>query len=557
MRPAQTESQTPAEVIYGYERATRQVRWLILAIILVTFPPSTPHAVPVYVLLGVAGLYNLGRYIPAMQQSRFLSSRKTMIVVDTLFALTLIFLAGLGTAYSGLLALILIAATYWFGVRGLLSVLAMQLLGLVVVLANPAYETLELSTTRETAVGILVLFAIGYLVERLTHVERDERRVVERLKVENQAEHVRMEALVDSLKDATFVIDGKGRILNANGAAVELIGAPEDVRGRPISEFLAVEQGSHGHSDFFKLMQSSTEPQRRRDLSLKGSDGVKIDLDISITPVTLDSQNSRNYVVVCRDVTKEKSLEEQRAEFIAVASHELRTPLTILEGSLSNALIDKATLPKQTVELMEQAYSNALFLAGLVRELTTLSQAQNDTIPIELKPVNPRLLLESLVKDFAPQAAEKHLVIKADIRPHTPSVLSTEYHIREILQNYIGNAIKYSDEGRIDVRAEPSANGGVLLSVKDTGIGISATDQRQLFTKFYRSENFRTRKTGGTGLGLYLCLELAERLNAKVWCESVLNHGSTFFLEVPPFSQLHRDSGKVAEAKVATLIDQI
>jgi signal transduction histidine kinase len=129
--------------------------------------------------------------------------------------------------------------------------------------------------------------------------------------------------------------------------------------------------------------------------------------------------------------------------------------------------------------------------------------------------------------------------------------------VREILENFVANAVKYTEEGGITVQAEPSAGGGIVFSVKDTGIGISASDQRQLFTKFYRSEDYRTRKTGGTGLGLYLCLELAERLNAKVWCESVINHGSTFFLEVPPVSQLHRDSGKVVEAGVATLIDQM
>jgi two-component system, OmpR family, phosphate regulon sensor histidine kinase PhoR len=165
--------------------------------------------------------------------------------------------------------------------------------------------------------------------------------------------------------------------------------------------------------------------------------------------------------------------------------------------------------------------------------------------------------LHQVAIDFEAQAKQKDLPIRVIIAPDTPSVLSTEHHIREILQNYMNNALKYTQKGHVTLKAEPTRTGGVLFSISDTGVGISATDQQHLFTKFYRAEDYRTRETGGTGLGLYLCLELAQRLNAKVWCESVINTGSTFFLEVPPFSRLERDHGKVMEAQVSSLVDQL
>jgi signal transduction histidine kinase len=121
--------------------------------------------------------------------------------------------------------------------------------------------------------------------------------------------------------------------------------------------------------------------------------------------------------------------------------------------------------------------------------------------------------------------------------------MSTERHIQEILQNYLTNAIKYSETGTVHLQAAKAQNGGVVFSVKDTGIGISPKDQKYLFTKFFRVEDYRTRKTSGTGLGLYLCRELAARIGAKVWCDSKLNEGSTFYLEVPPFSGETHGSG--------------
>ncbi|MDB5178595.1 MAG: hypothetical protein JWN01_538 [Patescibacteria group bacterium] len=539
-----------------YEQITRQIRWLAIVIIFVTFPLNQPQSLLVYGFLVLTALYNLSRYMPALIRTRLYASRVMMLTLDNVVVAIFLLLVGqASTPYSGLLILMLIAATYWFGIRGMLVVLVSQALVVAGISVVHPFQPLVLGPSRVAALSALILLAIGLLVERLTHVERHERLAFESLSDENQTERDQLLALVNSLHDAILVVDAKGRVVLSNAAAQELSGAQGNLHGRDISRLLPVRHRARGRVQFLSILKDSSTPQRRRDLTMAGVDGRDLDLDITITPIK--NLKDTNYIIVCNDITKEKSLDQQREEFIAIASHELRTPLTIVEAALSTALLSRASFSPPITTMLDQAHRNTVFLAGIVKDLTTLSQAQNDNIPIQLAPVNPRTLLDQLVKDFTPQAKGKGLSFTRLLMPDTPSVLSTEHHIHEILQNYISNALKYTKEGGVQLKAEPGRNGGVVFAIQDSGIGISAGDQRHLFTKFYRSENYRTRETGGTGLGLYLCLELAERINGRVWCKSTLNHGSTFYLEVPPFSRLQRDHAKVVEAEVSTLIDQL
>ncbi|MBI4101239.1 hypothetical protein HY441_02085 [Candidatus Microgenomates bacterium] len=138
-----------------------------------------------------------------------------------------------------------------------------------------------------------------------------------------------------------------------------------------------------------------------------------------------------------------------------------------------------------------------------------------------------------------------------------PPVLTSELYVHEILQNFISNAIKYTQHGSITLSAVAAEKGGVRFSVKDTGIGLSATDKKKIFQKFYRSEDFRTRKTRGTGLGLYITVKLAERINGKIWFDSQLNQGSTFYLEVPPIGARRESLKKIAKSEIKEVVKAI
>jgi PAS domain S-box-containing protein len=541
-----------------FERATRRVRWVVILTTAATFPPDEASAPYIYALVAVSVFYNLMRYVPFLLKQRLFASPVTMLVMDNVMVgVFLVIIGSLATPYSAFLIFMIVSAAYRFGWRGFLGVIGGQAITLLAVASQSLYPPVMLDNTRLVLVSGAALLMIGIFILDLTQVDRDERQALENLSRENRSERERLLTLVNSLNDAIFMVDGKGRLILGNGAAGELVAGEGDFRGSALVKTLPLYPRAKPDAKPVNILEAGSNPQHRRDLTLRYDDGTTVDLDISVTPVRSEDKKHTTYIIVCRDITNERSLDEQREEFIAVASHELRTPLAIVEAALSTALLSPEAKSAHLRPLLEQAHRNTVFLAGLIHDLSTLSQAQNDNLPIALKPVAAKALLHQIAIDFEAQAKEKDLPLQVKVAKDTPAVLSTEHHIHEIIQNFVSNALKYTAKGRITLKAEPSQNGGVLFSVSDTGVGISVTDQRNLFKKFYRAEDYRTRETGGTGLGLYLCLELAQRLNAKVWCESVINVGSTFFLEVPPFSRLEEDHGEVMQAQVANLVDQL
>ncbi|HEY6737076.1 MAG TPA: ATP-binding protein, partial [Candidatus Saccharimonadia bacterium] len=452
---------------------------------------------------------------------------------------------------------LVLTAAYRYGLVGVLIVAGVEAVLIAIVAVRPTFVPLTFDSFQSAYIGILVILLLGVLAERLTHTEREEHALLKSISRENDLKSRRLTGLINSLNQAIYVLDRKGRVLIVNEAGRVLIPSGADPINRKLTDVLALRRSNHP-DELIDLLAVRDAPQVRRDLSVIDTNSRPVNLDVTVMPVPAgDSNNDIEYVVICRDITKEHSLDEQREEFISVASHELRTPLTIAEAALSTALLERKSFSERQATLLEKAHRNVVFLAGIVHDLTTLSEAQNDSIPIQLTPVSPAKLLEQLKSDFISEAHNRQLELTTEIHPDTPAVLSTQHHIHEILENFLTNALKYTTKGGVVLKAEPGPNGSARFSVRDTGIGISPADQQHLFNKFFRAEDFRTRQTGGTGMGLYLCLELAQRLNAKIWCESKLNQGSTFFLEVPPFSKLRRDTSEVVRAQVSSLVDQL
>lgn len=551
-----TAAKNYAHKIAVFESTTRILRWSSIAVVLLTFPLHLPQTPWVYGLIGLAVLYNLGRYLPVVQRSRVLRSPVGMLVIDTVFVGVLLALTGdFASPYRAFFVFMILVAAYLYALRGVLLVVALQGAVLILAATHLAAEPAALGNIRTIFVLVYALLAFGYLVVRMTGGERLERQKLKNLQHQSDQERGRLLTLLNSLNTAVFLTDVKGKIIHANEAARILSGTEGELVGASFRTVMPLHPRTGYRDKAVDILEEKGSAQHRRDLCIVRDDG-ETDLDISVTPVQHDAEGEvLEYIVACEDITTERSLDEQRSEFISVASHELRTPLAILEAALETALVPKNTFTPEVRTLLEQAYRNARYLAGIIKDITVLAEAQNDSLPIRITQVHAEGMLENLARDFAAQAAQKNITLQPDIAPGTPPVLSTEQYIREILQNYITNAIKYSDKGTITLAAEPARNGGILFSVQDQGIGISPKDQKLLFTKFFRAEDFRTRSTGGTGLGLYLCMEIAQRMGAKLWCKSRPGKGSTFFLEVPPFSNLKGDGSDVVKAQVENLID--
>ena len=235
-----------------------------------------------------------------------------------------------------------------------------------------------------------------------------------------------------------------------------------------------------------------------------------------------------------RDVTKAKSLEEERDEFISVVSHELRTPITITEGTISNVqvMMERGSVaPEVLSTAIKAAHDQVLFLAKMVNDLSTLSRAERG-VADELEYIDARDLINELYQEYSSQAEEHGLRLNLDLDTKLDGVMASRLYLKELLQNFVTNAIKYTKEGHVTVEVRRN-NDTLSFAVKDTGIGMSKTDQAKIFNKFYRSEDYRTRETGGTGLGLYVATKLAKKLQTSIELTSRLNHGSTFSFSLP------------------------
>ncbi|MDZ7744967.1 MAG: ATP-binding protein [Candidatus Saccharibacteria bacterium] len=355
-----------------------------------------------------------------------------------------------------------------------------------------------------------------------------------------ELERERLVSLINSMADGVIAVDEQAQILVTNGAALNILDVNSSLVGKPLAEVLNIIDKDNHAVDIQNIVLNTKTQLTSRDWRMVYVDGEKINLYASIAPVRLGfgKKGMRGHVVLLRDITREKSLEEERDEFIGVVSHELRTPISIAEGNIGNAeflYAKSSTKDPVVVEALKQAHTQITFLAGLINDLSTLSRAERGKLQVEVESVNAHDLVVELCQAYTKDAEKKGLNITTDIDPHLELLKTSKLYLREILQNFITNSIKYTEQGSVTIGAR-SKEKGVEFSVSDTGIGISKTDKEKIFDKFFRSEDYRTRANSGTGLGLYVTMKLARLIHAEINMESELNQGSTFTIFVPDLS---------------------
>lgn len=349
-------------------------------------------------------------------------------------------------------------------------------------------------------------------------------------------ERQRLMSLINSMADAVIAVNENVKIVLYNAAALNIFDTNKSLVDLPISEVVRIVDKNNQPFDLKHFVLSSRTQQTNRDYRFAYPDGSTINIYLSVAPVKLGwgKKGSQGYVILMRDITREKSLEEERDEFISVISHELRTPIAISEGEVSNALFlaQKIGANKQVADAIAKAHEQIMFLSDMVNDLSTLSRAERGKLELEIEKINAHDLLEELKADYEPQCAAKGLILHVSSEANISMLNSSKLYLREILQNFITNAIKYTEKGSVSISAH-SLDNGVRFEVSDTGIGISKPDQHRVFDKFFRSEDYRTRASSGSGLGLYVTIKLARLINAEIDIKSELNEGSAFTIQVP------------------------
>ncbi|HYG83812.1 MAG TPA: ATP-binding protein [Verrucomicrobiae bacterium] len=463
----------------------------------------------------------------------------TLLRILAFHALATAYLLGVSGFQSPIAAcwiLLMMSAYYFFGLRGLIVSGLLFIHTAVLDFAFWGDGKLEILLLDSVVAGCIVL--VGSAVILIGHIQNRQHADFQLSRTKESFQRERILALVNSIGDAILNIDSEGVIRLYNAASLDFFDTNESLNGKRLDAVLRVYDKEGQTVSFFEAIQGKRGMYVREDLTYVFSDGEKARLSISCSPVraSFSEVNSEQtgHILIIRDITKAKTLEEERDEFISVVSHELRTPITIAEGTLSNAqfMMTHGKMSTQNIsKALEEAHHQVLYLAKMVNDLSTLSRAERG-LGDEKEEIDVEELMRSLYHEYQSEAAAKKLRLDLDISPRIGTVKTSRLYLEEILQNFINNSIKYTSEGGVMLIAKRQKD-GVYFAVKDTGIGISKSEQKKVFDKFYRSEDYRTRETNGTGLGLYVVNKLAQKLSIQIELQSRLNHGSTFSFILP------------------------
>jgi len=224
---------------------------------------------------------------------------------------------------------------------------------------------------------------------------------------------------------------------------------------------------------------------------------------------------------------------QHKSQFLASMSHELRTPLNAILG-YTELIADGiyGAPPEKMQAVLKRVESNGRHLLGLINAVLDLSKIEAGQFTLDLSKYSLENLAQTVYNAVEPLASDKKLTFRADIQPDLPSGHGDERRLTQVLLNLVGNAIKFTDAGDVVIKAAVS-NAEFHLSVRDTGPGISAADQAKLFQEFQQADNPKTRKKEGTGLGLAISKRIVEMHGGRIWMESQLGIGSTFFVTLP------------------------
>lgn len=391
-------------------------------------------------------------------------------------------------------------------------------------------------------ISLALLYSLGassvaVLVSKYREISDEERRIIDKTTKEQAFERQRLLSLINNMGEAVVATDMNGKVMLYNAAVLNLLDTNQSLSGKSLDKFLKLRDLQHKKVSLKLILKENPNGTTSQDLVHMFSPGDEINMYINIAPVKLGFKEDLDsgFIIVMRDITKEKSLEDERDEFISVVSHELRTPVAIAEGNLSNAFfsVEKKLSKDQIKQSLLNAHEQVVFLSNMINDLATLSRAERSDIQAEIAEVEPAKLLSIIAADYKEQANEKGVQFTVTSAKDVKSIRSSELYLHEVLQNFITNALKYTKEGSIILSVRSDLQGRAIFSVADTGIGLSKSDQKRIFEKFFRSEDYRTRESSGTGLGLYVTAKLAHKLNATIDVDSTLNKGSTFTITVP------------------------
>jgi PAS domain S-box-containing protein len=374
------------------------------------------------------------------------------------------------------------------------------------------------------------------------------RNVLEDLQVEKETlayTNSKDDALLESIADGVIATDEGGIITLMNRAAQKMLGQEfAEAEGKSVFDAIPLveEQGNliprEKRPLYLALAGTTTTTTSSATESpyyylCRG--GANFPAAVKASPILLDKEII-GAVVVFRDITHEMEIDRAKSEFVSLASHQLRTPLGItkwyLEVLQKEEYLKKA--PKTVLDYFNQLQKNNDRVLALVRELLSVSRIDQGRVKDDPKHVDVGKLTQDIVEEMQPVAKSKKVEVHFGIgHQKLPMLTIDPLRLHEVIENLISNAIEYTPAlGTVDVSMVKN-NETLLISVKDTGIGISVAELGKIYTKFFRAQRAVAQNPEGSGLGLYVVKSYVESWGGKVTVESVEGKGSTFTITLP------------------------
>ncbi len=335
-----------------------------------------------------------------------------------------------------------------------------------------------------------------------------------------ESERNHLTTVLNSMSEGVLVIDRAGRVEGTNPAFNQMFNVTQNSAGMLPLDLTGNTAVSHG-------IEAVRRESGRREMEIHAYDRAFL---ARFATIRSDGE-TRGVVVVFHDITELRRLEGVHKDFISNVSHELKTPLTSIQG-YAETLLEEQTLPAVFRGFAEKIYRNARQLSEMIEELFSLSRLEQAERRLRLREVHFDSLVQDVAGEFQDQFEDKELELRVERKTRSDLFQAAEGYIRRVFRNLIENAVKYTEDGLITISMARKGD-EFVFSVRDTGIGIAPEHLGRIFERFYRVDKDRSRRTGGTGIGLAIVKHIVKLHNGRVWAESNIGQGTTIFFTVP------------------------
>ena len=346
--------------------------------------------------------------------------------------------------------------------------------------------------------------------------------------LELATEKGRLRSIVEAMSDGVIVVNQEGRVVLHNAAADALtksafVGDSGQVRETiDVPELVTLIEEAQRDGGVKRLTREVRVGARQHEVILA-----------SVSPVLDDAGTCLGAVTVLSDVSELKRIEAVKAQFVNMVAHELRAPLAAVDSHLVAILEGYVTAPDQQRHSLERSHARLQALLGLVNDLLAISRMDTHTVQRVIRPLDLATLAREACALMEPLATERSLTLACEIAADLPLVEADAQEMNVLLSNLLSNAIKYNrDQGSVTVALRVEAP-AVVLTVTDTGVGISPEGQQRIFDEFFREKTGETQMVTGTGLGLAIVKRIVDNYHGQVAVQSELGQGTTFTVRLP------------------------